>query len=150
MRRSAIRRLVCGATALWLVLSTSLACALAGSAGTPGVATGRNMTGVTTDSPGLVGPAVRMMASLAAVLALVGALAWLAQKLRNGNRSRGGLIEILSGISLGTRDKVVLLRVGEEQVLVGVSPAGMRALHVIRDGAAKPQSFQNHMEQQQS
>jgi flagellar protein FliO/FliZ len=86
--------------------------------------------------------------SLAAVLALLGALAWLAQKLRNGSRVRGGLIEILSGVSLGTRDKVVLLRVGDEQVLVGVSPSGMRALHVIREGSTKNPSFGTHMEQQ--
>ena len=46
---------------------------------------------------------------------------------------RSGLIEVVSGISLGTREKVVLLRVGREQVLVGVSPAGMRTLHVIRN-----------------
>jgi flagellar protein FliO/FliZ len=148
MSRPAIRRLFTGATALGVVLSTRLACALTAASGSAGNPAGRGMTGVTTDSSGLVGPAVRMLASLAAVLALVAALAWIAQKLRNGTRARGGLIEILSGVSLGTRDKVVLLRVGEEQVLVGVSPAGMRALHVIRDGAARPPSFQAHMEQQ--
>lgn len=99
------------------------------------------------DVGGLIGPGIRMIVSLAAVLALVGALAWLAQKLRSGGRLKTGLIEIVSGVSLGAREKVVLLRVGKEQVLVGVSPSGMSALHVIRDsGAASP--FSSYMEPQ--
>ena len=97
------------------------------------------------DSGSVIGPALRMVASLAAVLALVGGLAWLAGKLRSGGRLKTGLIEIVSGVSLGAREKVVLLRVGQEQVLVGVSPSGMRALHVIRDTpAAAP--FATYME----
>ncbi len=76
-----------------------------------------------------------MIVSLAAVLALVAGLAWLARKLRSGGRLKTGLIEIVSGISLGTREKVVLLRVGQEQILVGVSPSGMRTLHVMKDTA---------------
>jgi flagellar protein FliO/FliZ len=86
----------------------------------------------------VLGPVLRMILSLGAVLALVAGLAWLAQKLRAGGRLKSGLIEVVSGVSLGAREKVVLLRVGQEQVLVGVSPAGMRALHVIRDTTATP------------
>ncbi len=85
------------------------------------------------DAGSLLGPALRMVLSLGAVLALVAALAWVAQRLRTGGRLKSGLIEIVSGVSLGAREKVVLLRVGQEQILVGVSPAGMRALHVMKD-----------------
>jgi flagellar protein FliO/FliZ len=76
--------------------------------------------------------------SLGAVLALVLGLAWGARRLRAGGRLKTGMIEIVSGVSLGAREKVVLLRVGQEQVLVGVSPSGMRALHVMKDAAASP------------
>lgn len=92
----------------------------------------------------MIGPLLRMVLSLGAVLALLGALAWLARKLRNAGHLKSGLIEVLSGVSLGAREKVVLLRVGQEQVLVGVSPSGMRALHVIREPAAAP--FPTYME----
>jgi flagellar protein FliO/FliZ len=85
------------------------------------------------DVGSLAWPLVRMLASLGAVLALVAGLAWLARRLRAAGGVRSGLIEIVSGVSLGAREKVVLLRVGSEQVLVGVSPAGMRALHVMKD-----------------
>lgn len=102
--------------------------------------------GAATD---LWGPALRMLLSLGAVLAVLAGCAWLAQRLRNGGSFKTGLIEVVSGISLGGREKVVLLRVGGEQVLVGISPAGMRALHVLNNGAAESQQttqFADYME----
>ena len=102
--------------------------------------------GAATD---LWGPALRMLLSLGAVLAVLAGCAWLAQRLRNGGSFKTGLIEVVSGISLGGREKVVLLRVGGEQVLVGISPAGMRALHVLNKDAADPQptsQFADYME----
>ncbi|MFO1356601.1 MAG: flagellar biosynthetic protein FliO [Gammaproteobacteria bacterium] len=102
-------------------------------------------------SGSVTGPALRMVLSLGLVLALVGGLAWLAQRLRSGGRLKAGLIEISSAVSLGAREKVVLLRVGQEQVLVGLSPAGMRTLHVMRDQAGTPAgapTFASHLEMQ--
>lgn len=84
------------------------------------------------ESAVLWGPALRMIVSLAGVLALLGVCAWAARRLRAGGRLGGGLIQIVSGLSLGGREKVVLLRVGDEEILVGISPAGMRPLHVLK------------------
>lgn len=78
------------------------------------------------------GPALRMLGSLVAVLAIVGALAWVAQRLKNGGHLQSGLIQVVSGVSLGNREKVVLLRVNDEEILVGVGPTGMRSLHVMQ------------------
>jgi flagellar protein FliO/FliZ len=76
---------------------------------------------------------LRMIGSLVAVLALVAACSWLLKRWRDRQSVASDAIEIVSGISLGSKERVVLLRVGHEQVLVGVSPAGMRSLHVVRD-----------------
>jgi flagellar protein FliO/FliZ len=97
------------------------------------------------DTGSLIGPLLRMVLSLGAVLAVVAGLAWLAKRLRAGGHLKSGLIEIVSGVSLGAREKVVLLRIGQEQVLVGVSPAGMRALHVMKDPGGTP-PFSTYME----
>jgi len=97
----------------------------------------------------LWGPALRMLLSLGAVLAVLAGCAWLAQRLRSGGSFKTGLIEVVSGISLGGREKVVLLRVGGEEVLVGISPAGMRPLHVLNKTAQKPPQaadFSDYME----
>lgn len=96
----------------------------------------------------LAGWGLRMALMLGLVLALVGGLAWLAQRLRTGGHLKSGLIEVVSGISLGSREKVVLLRVGGEQVLVGVTPSGMRTLHVMHGTPAERPSFASHLEQQ--
>lgn len=99
---------------------------------------------VAIESAALWGPALRMILSLAGVLAILGGCAWLARRLREGGRLGTGVIEIVSGISLGGREKVVLLRVGGEEILVGISPTGMRPLHVLKgDGKA----FAEFMEQ---
>jgi flagellar protein FliO/FliZ len=93
---------------------------------------------------GLAAPALRMVLSLGAVLAVVAGLAWLARRLKGGPL-KTGLIEIQSGVSLGAREKVVLLRVGQEQVLVGISAAGMRTLHVMREAGTTP-PFASYLE----
>lgn len=109
------------------------------------------------DAGSMLAPLLRMLLSLGVVLALVAALAWLARRLRGVANRRAGLIEIVSALPLGTREKVLLLRVGEEQILVGISPAGMRPLHVMRTAAtdqaarqAGTQSFSSLMEGGQS
>ena len=97
------------------------------------------------------GPTLRMLLSLLAVLAILGGCVFLAKRLRDGGAFKTGLIEVVSGISLGGRDKVVLLRVGDEQVLVGISAAGMRPLHVLR-GRPKPEpkEFDDYLEATQA
>jgi len=93
-------------------------------------------------------PTLRMIVGLGGVLIVLGALAFAAKRLRRGNAFKSGMIEIISGVSLGGREKVVLLRVGGDEVLVGMSPSGMRPLHVIRHAKsqrAEPAEFETYM-----
>lgn len=94
----------------------------------------------------LASAGLRMVLGLAAVLALLGATVWVSKRFRVSNRLRGGLIEVVSGISLGARERVVLLRVGSDQVLVGLSPSGMRTLHVLGGGESPGPEFSNYLE----
>lgn len=87
--------------------------------------------------------------SLVLVLAALAGCVWLVKRLRHGGAFQGGLIQITGGISLGGRDKVVLLKVGDEEILVGVSPTGMRPLHVL-PSKAEPKQFEAFMEQTQT
>ncbi len=102
-------------------------------------------------STDLWAPTVRMVLGLGGVLAVLGVLAFIARRLRQGNAFKSGMIEIISGVSLGGREKVVLLRVAGDEILVGMSPSGMRPLHVIRHHAqpdeptAEPAEFDTYM-----
>jgi flagellar protein FliO/FliZ len=42
-----------------------------------------------------------------------------------------GALKILGGLSMGSRERVVLMQVGEEQILIGVSPGRIQTLHVL-------------------
>ena len=115
----------------------------------PAVGFAADGTGVATgglDSGEMVAASLRMVAGLGVVLGLLVAAAWLSRRFRLPSRLRGSAIEVLSGISLGSREKVVLLRVGQEQLLVGISPGGMRTLHVLKDPA--PAAFAEQLQEQ--
>jgi flagellar protein FliO/FliZ len=94
----------------------------------------------------LTAAAVRMVIGLAVVLALLGATDWVSRRFRVGAGMRGGLIEVVSGLSLGARERVVLIRVGGDQVLVGVSPSGMRTLHVLQQNDSQNSQFSNYLD----
>lgn len=122
--------------------SSLLALALAsGPALADGVQKGVATGGLPTSD--LMSAAIRMIIGLAVVLALLGATAWVSRRFRVGAGLRGGLIEVVSGLSLGARERVVLLRVGGDQVLIGVSPSGMRTLHVLNQGTNE---FSNYLD----
>jgi len=128
---------------MFLVLLLGAGDALAGEVAKDAVS---SPTGVTNTN--LWAPTLRMIMGLGGVLALLGILAFAMKRLRRGNAFKSGMIEIVSGVSLGGREKVVLLRVGGDEVLVGMSPSGMRPLHVVRHAETKraePAEFDTYM-----
>lgn len=121
------------AVALAMTLAMTLASLPAIAAAAPkSVATGSLPTG------DLASAAIRMGLGLAVVLGLLGATAWVSRRFRSSALGRGGQIEVVSGMSLGARERVVLLKVGGDRVLVGVSPSGLRTLHVLPSGPSAP------------
>jgi hypothetical protein len=69
-------------------------------------------------------------------MALLG-MAWFARRVRGAGGASAAGLTVLAQVSLGTRERAVLLRVGRLQVLVGVAPGNVRTLHVI-DQAIEP------------
>ncbi|MGC8520812.1 MAG: flagellar biosynthetic protein FliO [Steroidobacteraceae bacterium] len=69
--------------------------------------------------------------ALLAILAAIFLLAWLARRLRVlGNRAAGAL-EILASMPLGAKERAVLVKVGDAQILLGVAPGQVNTLHVL-------------------
>lgn len=82
--------------------------------------------------PTPAGGLLRVIVALLVVLAAVLAAAWLARRMRafsggGGNSS----LELLGQLSLGARERAVLVRVGDRQLLIGVAPGHVRTLHVL-------------------
>lgn len=57
----------------------------------------------------------------------------LAMRRFTGMRSGGnGTLRIVDGLMLGVRDRIVLVQVGDDQVLLGLTPGRIQPLHVLR------------------
>jgi len=76
-------------------------------------------------SPLSVGSLTQLTVSLIAIVALILAISWALKRLRLAGPRGSGEIVILDELSVGPRDRIVLVRVGESQVLVGVGASGL-------------------------
>ena len=77
------------------------------------------------------GSVVQVVVGLAAVLALVGAAAWLLKRFSGLRGTGAGLIRIVGAAAVGQRERIVLVEVGSTWLLVGVAPGQVRALHTM-------------------
>ena len=71
--------------------------------------------------------------ALLVVLAAIFAVAWLARRVRGMGNRVGNAIDVLAEVPLGPKERAVLLKVGAEQILVGVAPGRVSSLHVLRE-----------------
>jgi flagellar protein FliO/FliZ len=78
--------------------------------------------------------------ALLIVLAAIFAVAWLARRVRGVGNRVGNAIDVLADMPLGPKERAVLLKVGNEQILIGVAPGRVSALHVLRDPIEVPKS----------
>lgn len=70
---------------------------------------------------------VRMVVTLGLVLGAILLVAWVLRRAGGiGGASRG--IQVLASVSVGQRERVVLVDVGGQQLLVGVAPGSVRLL----------------------
>ena len=76
-------------------------------------------------SPLSVGSLTQLTLSLIVIVALILAIGWVLKRFKL-NAPRGSVdSEVLDQLSVGPRERVVLVRVGESQVLIGVGPGGI-------------------------
>ena len=93
----------------------------------------------TNSIPGTVPPPVdfggmvEMLAGLVLVVLLILGLAWLYRKVAVNSGGFGGIIRVQSAMSLGNRDRIALIAVGEKQMLLGISPGRISTLHVFEE-----------------
>ncbi|THB71911.1 MAG: flagellar biosynthetic protein FliO [Gammaproteobacteria bacterium] len=72
---------------------------------------------------------VQMIIALIFILIAIVALGWFSKRVVGTGKNSGGRIKVISGASVGSRERVVLIQVGKEQMLVGVAPGNVNMLH---------------------
>jgi flagellar protein FliO/FliZ len=77
------------------------------------------------------GSIMDVLLGLAFIIILIFSLAWLFKKFGSGSLGLGGLIRVIAAMSLGGRDRIALISVGDKQLLLGISPGRIATLHVF-------------------
>ena len=93
----------------------------------------------TTD--GMISQIVQLVLGLGLVVGLIFGLAWLLRRMQNQAGPRGNqAIQLLASQSLGARERLLLVQVGEEQVLLGLTAGRITPLHVLKQPVVLPAS----------
>lgn len=111
----------------WALLGLPL---LAQAAGAPDAASGPAVSAA--------GSLLQVFIGLVAVLLLIAGTAWVAKRFGVTPGSSTGLLRVVSSASVGTRERVVVVEVGESWLVVGVAPGSVNALLTLPRGEIQP------------
>ena len=90
-------------------------------------------------SSGVAGQLTQLVLGLLLVLGLIFFLAWMLRRVQQaGPAGKGQVIELIGSRALGPRDRLMLVQVGNEQILLGLSPGTITALHVLKEPVPVP------------
>lgn len=79
------------------------------------------------------GRVVEIFLGLFAVLLLIGVIAWVVRRMPGLTRSADGSMRVIAGIPVGQRERILLVEVGDEQLVVGVAPGRVELLHHLQE-----------------
>ncbi len=80
--------------------------------------------------------AIQVVLALGIVTASIFALAWVAKRLGNTHLLHNQKMKLISSMALGTREKMVLVEVDGQKLLLGVTPSNIASLHVFPSDAS--------------
>ncbi|MFY0747298.1 MULTISPECIES: flagellar biosynthetic protein FliO [unclassified Pseudomonas] len=86
------------------------------------------------------GQLTQLVLGLLLVVGLIFVLAWLMRRVQSIGPGNAQVIEMIGSRSLGPRDRLVLVQVGEEQILLGITPGRITPLHVLKTPVPTTQS----------
>ncbi|MCI8210576.1 flagellar assembly protein FliO [Pseudomonas sp. S25] len=90
-------------------------------------------------SSGMGGQIVQLLFGLLLVVGLIFALAWLMRRVQRGVPGNAQVIELVGSRAIGPRDRLMLIQVGNEQILLGVTPGRITPLHVLSQPVQVPE-----------
>lgn len=74
---------------------------------------------------------LQTLMGLLLVLACILVVAWLLKRSNGFHTAANGKMKVIAGLPLGTRERAVLIQVGDEQLLVGVTSQQVSLLHKL-------------------
>ncbi len=86
------------------------------------------------------------MVGLIVIIALIFGLGWLFRRFGKLPIAGKGMVSVLGGVSLGPRERAVVLQVDGIRLLVGVAPGRVQTLHVLNDGPDSGDRFSEQLD----
>ncbi|WP_345812169.1 flagellar biosynthetic protein FliO [Paraburkholderia sp. PREW-6R] len=83
-----------------------------------------------------VSAVLQTIVGLLVVIGLVFGCAWLARRFGLQPANRGGLVKTIGGASLGGKERVAVVEIGETWLVLGTAPGNVRLLHTMPAGSA--------------
>lgn len=101
-------------------------------------------------SPLSAGSVGQLLLALLLVLALAVFSLWLLKRFNAVSLGGSAAIKVLASLPLSARERLLLVSVGKEQLLLGVSPGRIATLHVLAEPLPEtelqtPTAFQNRL-----
>ncbi|MFN3715141.1 MAG: flagellar biosynthetic protein FliO [Thiobacillus sp.] len=86
--------------------------------------------------PSAAGSLLQVFVGLVAVLGLIAATAWMAKRMGVARSGSSALLNVVGSASVGARERVVVLEIGDNWLVVGVGPGNVNALATLPKGEA--------------
>jgi flagellar protein FliO/FliZ len=85
--------------------------------------------------PSFAGGLAQTLVGLAIVLALIFGAAWVLRRFNVGASPAGSALRLVASQPLGQRERVVLVEVGDQWLVIGVTPGSVSAIATLPKGA---------------
>ncbi|OGS90557.1 MAG: flagellar biosynthetic protein FliO [Gallionellales bacterium GWA2_60_18] len=85
------------------------------------------------------GNVTQVVISLLLVLAAIVLVGWLLKRMNAAQQGSGNLLKVLGGVSVGQRERIVLVEIKDTWLVVGVGPSQIRTLHTLDKLETNPQ-----------
>ncbi len=79
----------------------------------------------------MAGGLLEVMLNLGLVIVAIIAFAWIVRRVQGATGNVSSAMRVAGALSVGPKERVLLIDVGERQLVVGVTPGSMRTLHVL-------------------
>ena len=86
---------------------------------------------ITTKSTSTNKDALNVSLGLVVILVLIFSVAWFMKKMGYSNVTRQGQLKIIASLNLGAKEKIALIQVGKQQLLVGMTATQINTLYVL-------------------
>ena len=82
-------------------------------------------------APDTLGTILSLGLGLVAVIAVIYGCAWIIRRMNGMTGMNNNAIKVVSVMAIGARERIALIEVGGQQILLGITPSAIRTLHVF-------------------